>query len=184
MVPSAKSSTAWRMWPRWMRGRGRRSLLVWGFVPSSWIQLTACLLVALDLRGALRNFLQWKDFSSGQNVITSGRLLVALVFRHLAGSVQAGSGKVRHQGAKFPTFMKSIRRQRPPPAPAGFHRAAPETLRRWREDEFRFPPYQYASQFMVSHPTLGQRPLDASRAGVTVGIWCRPHKNLHVGLGG
>ena len=74
------------------------------------------------------------------------------------------------QGAKFPTFMKSIRRQRPPPAPAGFHRAAPETLRRWREDEFRFPPYQYASQFLVSHPTLGQRPLDASERELLLGF--------------
>ena len=45
---------------------------------------------------------------------------------------------------KFPTFMKSIKRQSPPPYPAGIDKCAPETLQRRREDCFRYPPYQYA----------------------------------------
>eukprot|EP00435_Cladocopium_sp_Y103_P024855 s3415_g6.t1 len=71
---------------------------------------------------------------------------------------------------KFPTFMKSIKRDRPPPAPAGYHRASYDTLQRWRDDQYRFPPYQYASQFMVSHPTKGLRPLDASERELLMGF--------------
>ena len=74
------------------------------------------------------------------------------------------------QGIKFPTFMKAIRRERPPPSPAGFHRAAPETLQRWREDEFRFPPYQYAAKFLVSHTVEPSRTLDSSEREILLGF--------------
>eukprot|EP00435_Cladocopium_sp_Y103_P018713 s557_g4.t1 len=50
------------------------------------------------------------------------------------------------QGAVLPTCMKSIRRSRPPPAPAGYDRIDFDTEQRWRADDFRFPPYQYADR--------------------------------------
>lgn len=43
------------------------------------------------------------------------------------------------QGTKFPTFMKSIKRQRPPPVPAGIRRASAETIQMWENDFYRFP---------------------------------------------
>jgi hypothetical protein len=73
-------------------------------------------------------------------------------------------------GTKFPTFMKSIRRSRPPPVPAGLNRASQETINRWTEDSFRFPPYQYSPQFLLHHPQLGQRILDASERELLLGF--------------
>ena len=73
-------------------------------------------------------------------------------------------------GVKFPTFMKSIPRLQPPPMPAGLHRASADTVQRWREDEYRFPPYQYARQFMLSHPDHPLRTLDSSERELLLGF--------------
>ena len=54
----------------------------------------------------------------------------------------------------LPTFMKSIKRDRPPPVPAGLLRTPPDAQNRWSDDEFRFPPYQYKEQFLVSDGSL------------------------------
>lgn len=46
----------------------------------------------------------------------------------------------------FPTFTTSQPRQSPGYKPAGVHQCNEETLQRWREDQHRFPPYQYQPQ--------------------------------------
>ena len=53
-------------------------------------------------------------------------------------------------GACFPTCMKCIPRDKPPPKPAGLNRCDPATIQRWREDQFRYPPYQYSRQFLIT----------------------------------
>jgi len=53
------------------------------------------------------------------------------------------------EGAILPTCMKSIRRIRPPPKPAGLNRVSREGKLRWEADEFRFPPYQYDERFLI-----------------------------------
>ena len=53
-------------------------------------------------------------------------------------------------GAVFPTCLKSIPRLRPPPKPAGIEKTDEGTRRRWREDSFRYPPYQYSEQFLIT----------------------------------
>lgn len=53
------------------------------------------------------------------------------------------------KGAVLPTCMKSIRRARPPPSPAGFNRAGHDAILRWQADDFRFPPYQYRDDFII-----------------------------------
>lgn len=73
-------------------------------------------------------------------------------------------------GAKFPTFMKAIRRSQPPPVPAGYHRASEATLKRWRDDEFRFPPYQYGPNFLLESPNKEARVLDASERELLMGF--------------
>ena len=65
-------------------------------------------------------------------------------------------------GEKFPTFMKAIKRRQPPPVPAGLRRATPDMIERWRQDSYRFPPYQYAEKFLLFHPVQPPRLLDAS----------------------
>eukprot|EP00435_Cladocopium_sp_Y103_P037213 s325_g9.t2 len=54
------------------------------------------------------------------------------------------------QGAIFPTCMKAIPRRKPPPRPAGLHKCSALTISRWTEDQFRYPPYQYSEQFIIS----------------------------------
>ena len=54
------------------------------------------------------------------------------------------------RGAVFPTCMKSIKRVRPPPKPAGLEKCSFETVQRWMADSYRFPPYQYADQYLIT----------------------------------
>ena len=54
------------------------------------------------------------------------------------------------EGAIFPTCMKSIKRSRPPPKPAGINKCTKDTIDRWRADAFRFPPYQYADRYLIT----------------------------------
>ena len=53
------------------------------------------------------------------------------------------------EGAIFPTAMKAIARRRPPEQPAGLRRCDPDTVGRWRADQFRFPPYHYLPQYVI-----------------------------------
>eukprot|EP00438_Fugacium_kawagutii_P003218 Skav200446 [mRNA] locus=scaffold1922:124146:126289:- [translate_table: standard] len=69
----------------------------------------------------------------------------------------------------LPTFMKSIRRQQPPPVPAGLRRADEATVDRWVGHEYRFPPYQYAERFLFDHPQLPSRLADASERELLLG---------------
>ena len=45
--------------------------------------------------------------------------------------------------------MRAIVRPRPPERPVGYHRCLPHELLRWRQDSFRFPPYQYRDCYMM-----------------------------------
>ena len=58
-------------------------------------------------------------------------------------------GSTRTPGVVFPTCMKSIVRQRPPPKPIGLSRTSEECQLRWRADDFRFPPYHYRDEFVI-----------------------------------
>eukprot|EP00435_Cladocopium_sp_Y103_P051810 s858_g16.t1 len=53
-------------------------------------------------------------------------------------------------GAVFPTCLKSIPRDRPPVRPAGLEKCSKATVQRWREDSFRYPPYQYDDRFLLT----------------------------------
>ena len=55
------------------------------------------------------------------------------------------------EGHALPTAMKSIKRKRPPPAPAGIDRCDSDTLQRWEADNFRNPPYHYQGRFIFWH---------------------------------
>lgn len=53
------------------------------------------------------------------------------------------------EGAVFPTCMKSRKRVRPPPQPAGINKCSYSTIQRWIADSFRFPPYQYGDRYLI-----------------------------------
>ena len=50
----------------------------------------------------------------------------------------------------FPTFTTSRPRASPGPRPAGLQSCTEQELKYWREDKFRFPPYQYRDVFRVT----------------------------------
>lgn len=74
------------------------------------------------------------------------------------------------KGVTYPTFMKSIRRYRPPPAPAGLSRCDEGTINRWRSDEYRFPPYQYSRKYMLRNGEGLLRYLDAQERELLLGL--------------
>ena len=53
-----------------------------------------------------------------------------------------------HAGFVLPTAMKSIKRVRPPPDPAGLDRCNDDAIARWTSDDYRFPPYHYQERFL------------------------------------
>ena len=53
-------------------------------------------------------------------------------------------------GAVLPTCLKSIPRRSPPERPAGLEKCNEATCRRWQEDSFRYPPYQYNEKFLFT----------------------------------
>ena len=75
--------------------------------------------------------------------------------------IEPGWQKCDQRGV-FSTFMKSIPRWQPPPAPAGLNRCSEEALARWRDDEFRFPPYQYEVRNLVKNSQGALRYLNSS----------------------
>ena len=81
----------------------------------------------------------WKDLSAEATYPETEQWLTP-------GHTWAG----KEQGAIFPTCMKSIPRKVPPPRPAGLEKADAGTKRRWKEDSFRYPPYQYDSKFIIT----------------------------------
>ena len=49
----------------------------------------------------------------------------------------------------LPTFTRSIPRKRPPVKPAGIQHTPSEALQRWKEGNYRFPPYTYQDKFCM-----------------------------------
>lgn len=73
-------------------------------------------------------------------------------------------------GTKFATFMKSIKRKKPPPVPVGYDKATPEMIEMWQGDSFRFPPYQYHPKFWLERHGFPPRLLDASERELLMGF--------------
>lgn len=71
--------------------------------------------------------------------------------------------------AVIPTCMKAIKRNAPPYKPAGVDRCDGPTLSRWAADEFRYPPYQYSSQFIVWTERGSWRTISAEEKEILLG---------------
>eukprot|EP00435_Cladocopium_sp_Y103_P050034 s2053_g15.t1 len=60
-------------------------------------------------------------------------------------------------GNRLATFTTSRPSPKPGRRPAGLHTCDAATLTRWREDDHRYPPYQYKPEYGVHHLTQGCR---------------------------
>ena len=49
---------------------------------------------------------------------------------------------------RLPTFTRAIPRSRPPVCPAGIDGCDEATLKRWKEDKMKYPPYTYKEDFL------------------------------------
>ena len=83
------------------------------------------------------------------------------------------------QGVAFPTFMKCIKRKGPPVQPAGLRRATADTKERWVQDQYRYPPYQYAAQFLLHCPGKEPRLLDSSERELLLGFGPNHTASVH-----
>ena len=83
-------------------------------------------------------------------------------------------GGQEDEAFRFRTFMKAIRRSAPPPFPAGLGKTAQAPRDRWVHDEYRFPPYQDADRYLLTHPSQPSRLLDASEREILLGL-CAGH---------
>ena len=68
------------------------------------------------------------------------------------------------------TFMKAIKRERPPPRPAGVDRCDDATIARWQSDAFKFPPYQYRHYNLVVNQEGSLRYIDSSERSLLLGF--------------
>ena len=73
-------------------------------------------------------------------------------------------------GCKLATFTTSRPSAKPGRRPAGLASCDEATLSRWREDEHRYPPYQYKADFCVHHPDGRVRPASISEREVVLGF--------------
>eukprot|EP00438_Fugacium_kawagutii_P017025 Skav211322 [mRNA] locus=scaffold3035:16954:19240:- [translate_table: standard] len=87
-----------------------------------------------------------------------------------AAWVETGGWERVDDSVPFPTFMKAIVRDRPPPVPAGISRCPPATLQRWRSSGYKFPPYQFKEKFLLVDGAGNLRTLRASERECLMGM--------------
>ena len=132
---------------------------------------------AVHLSLARRPRLYWVDWelSGGDGVSwcwnDQGRAEVVLTANVTAKSyLRPGWTKCSEE--KFPTFTTSRPRTQPGYKPAGVKQCTPSELSRWKDDAYRFPPYQYRDQFAVQNKAGIKRILDISEREVIMGFPC------------
>jgi len=57
--------------------------------------------------------------------------------------------RMMNENAILPTFVKSMKRRKPPIKPAGIDLCDQAALERWTADEYRYPPYQYLEKYLI-----------------------------------
>ena len=82
------------------------------------------------------------QLKEGDGVEFAGRRVYLSADVDLNEFITAGWHKVEEHRA-FPTFTTARPRKSPGHRPAGIHHCDAPTLERWKQDGFRYPPYQY-----------------------------------------
>lgn len=88
----------------------------------------------------------------------------------LVEEVYISPGWKRTSQTRLPTFTTSRPRSRPGPRPAGLHQCEDHERRRWEEDYFRFPPYQYRDEFGLENSSHSWRYPNVSERELIMGF--------------
>lgn len=79
-------------------------------------------------------------------------------------------GWLKYSDEKFPTFTTARPRGKPGYKQAGLNQCNPHELDRWRQDAFRFPPYQYRDAFCLQNKAGQLRLRDMCEREVIKGL--------------
>ena len=70
----------------------------------------------------------------------------------------------------WPTFVRAIRRTKPPYKPAGLNGCDHWTLARWEAHQFRYAPYKYKLHYMLRDPRGALRTMPSVSREVLLGF--------------
>ena len=88
-----------------------------------------------------------------------------------ADELERGARRPCGEDGPWATFVRSIPRERPPSSPAGLSTLDQAGLKRWQNDQFRFPPYQYRRDNLVEEGKSARlRPLTSRERAVRLGF--------------
>jgi len=77
--------------------------------------------------------------------------------------------KVTDSSVTFPTFVRAQKRKKPPFKPAGIQVLKRHELKRYKDFQFIFPPYQFQDKYMVENRAKVKRPPTAEMREVLMG---------------
>ena len=108
-----------------------------------WLDLDPSFLAQFDCE------VEESDFNYG-NTMQSHMYQVTVECAHPPSSswLNAGS-RLMNENVILPTFVKSMKRRKPPVKPAGIEQCDDDAIARWKADEYRYPPYQYLEKYLV-----------------------------------
>lgn len=129
-------------------------------------------------------WLEWELVESEQakfGTTPSGRKTVQLE-ASVDGEEFLTPGWKLNSGSALPTFTTSRPRSQPGYKPAGLQQCTAADLERWREDQYRFPPYQYQEKYLLQSTKGNLRVPNVQEREVIMGfpkdytIHCLPKK--------
>lgn len=132
---------------------------------------------------ARRPRLYWIDWELREmegSKLHCGNQKVAELSAPLNATTFLQPGWKRTSSEALPTFTTARPRAKPDYKPAGVAQCTPAELERWRQDQHRFPPYQYRDCFMLVNKKGEMRIPDISEREVIMGfpkdytVNCRP----------
>eukprot|EP00438_Fugacium_kawagutii_P029401 Skav223382 [mRNA] locus=scaffold2634:238975:242134:+ [translate_table: standard] len=128
-----------------------------------------------DVSPARRPRLYWIDWELlakpdlSFDVLASGRTKVSMKCSFKVEDYLL-PGWEKHSPGAFPTFTTARPRDSPGYKPAGLHQCDESDLSMWRQDDFRFPPYQYQKAHCVYDKHGTRRLLSCDEREVMMGF--------------
>ena len=119
---------------------------------------------ALDLLPMRRSRLHWLSWTLAENdelLIDEGidrkKVRIQAEWPEFEHFLEKGASKMNEMEG-FPTFVRAIRRSKPPHNPSALDELCDKERELWEADGYRFPPYQYAVDSLIRDAQQKLRP--------------------------